>query len=135
MDKNFLIFENNKINIYEQNSENPIFTYEFYDETLSGLILFENIGYTYILSEKKLFKIIYNNRYKFFDNEILFSKNKIHYYKYNFSKKGNAQENLAYPLFEYKPEDIWNAYCNNLNIEQMIFPDDEINKDLNEENE
>ena len=134
-DKNFLIFENNRINIYEQNSENPIFTYEFYDETLSGLILFENIGYTYILSENKLFKIIYNDRYKFFDNEILFSKNKIHYYKYNFSKKGNLQENLAYPLFEYKPEDIWNAYCNNLNIEQMVFPEDETNKDVNEENE
>ena len=138
-DKNFIIFENNRIKIYEQNSETPIFTYEFYDETLSGLIILENIGYTYILSEKKLFKIIYNDRYKFFDNEILFSKNKIHYYKYNFVKKGNIPENMTYPLFEYKPEDIWNAYCNNLNIEQMKFPEDEYNEfgfmQKNEENE
>ena len=135
-DKNFIIFENNRINIYEQNCEKPIFTYEFYDETLSGLIIFENIGYTYILSEKKLFKIIYNDRYKLFDNEILFSKNKIHYYKYNnIYKKGILQENLTYPLFEYKPEDIWNAYCNNLNIELMKFPEDEDNENFFKGNE
>ena len=123
-DKNFLIFENNSINIYEQNSDYPIFTYEFFDETLSCLIIFENIGYTYILTEKKLFKIIYNDRYKIFDNEILFTKNKIHYYKYNYYKKGNSPDNLVYPLFEYKPEDIWNAYCNNLTIAPIKFPEE-----------
>ena len=134
-DKNLIIFENNRINIYEQNCENPIFTYEFYDETLSSLIIFENIGFTYILSDKRLFKIIYNDRYKLFDNEILFSKNKIHYYKYKANKKGNNQENLIYPLFEYKPEDIWNAYCNNLNIELMKFPEDEYNETFLKKNE
>ena len=123
-DKNLLIFEKNLINIYEQNSEYPIFTYEFFDETLSSLVTFDNIGYTYILTEKKLFKIIYNDRYKFFDNDILFTKNKIHYYKYNYYKKGISQENLSYPLFELKPEDVWNAYCNNLNIKPIKFTDD-----------
>ena len=123
-DKNLIIFEKKSINIYEQNYNYPIFTYEFFDETLSSLIIFEDIGYTFILTDTKLFKIIYNDRYKLFDNEILLTNNKIHYYKYNHIKKGNAQDNFMFPSFEYKPEDVWNAYCKNLNIEQIKFPED-----------
>ena len=137
-DKNLLILENNSINIYEENYTYPIFSYEFYDETLTSLMIFENIGYTFILTEKKLFKIIYNDRYKLFDNDILFTKNKIHYYKYYYYKKANSQDTFSYPSFEYKPEDIWNAYCKNLNIPVIKFPeenfwDDSIEKDEEEE--
>jgi len=139
-DKNLLIFENNSINIYEENNAYPIFSYEFFDETLSSLMIFENLGYTFILTEKKLFKIIYNDRYKLFDNDILFLKNKIHYYKYYYYKKGNSQDNFAYPCFEYKPEDVWNAYCKNLNIPLIKFPEenfwnDSIERDEEEEEE
>ena len=123
-DKNLIIFEKNFIYMYEPNLEHPVFTYEFYDETLSALMTFENIGYAYILTDKKLFKIIKNVRYKPYDNDILFSKNIIHYYKYNYTKKTNISENLSYPLFEYKPEDIWNAYCNNLNIKPIVFEEE-----------
>ena len=132
-DKNLLIFENNLINIYEQNFDYPIFSYEFFDETLSSLIIFEDIGYSFILTEKKLFKIIYNDRYKLFDNNILFTNNKIHYYKNN--KKGNPQDNFIFPSFEYKPEDVWNAYCKNLNIPEIKFPEDNFWSDSMEKEE
>ena len=125
-DKNLIIGENNIIHIYEENLNNPVFTYEFFQESLSSLIIIDGIACTFILTGKKLFKIIYNQRYKLFSNEMLFSKNKIHYYKYNYNMKKNNQtfENYGkpiYPLFEFKPEDIWNGYCNNLNIPPINY--------------
>ena len=127
-DKNFLIGEKNVIHIYEENINYPVFTYEFFQENLSSLIILDGLGCTFILSAKRLFKIIYNQRYKIFSNEMLFSRNKIHYYKYNYKIKrnnpNNDNEKLIFPLFEYKPEDVWNGYCNNLNIPQIIVNED-----------
>ena len=140
-DKNIIIFQNNMINIYEENFNYPIFSYEFFDETLSSLMILQNIGYTFILTEKKIFKVIYNDRYKLFDNTILFEKSKIHYYKYNYNKKGNPQENFIYPLFEYKPEDVWNGYCKNLGIplfkfdERNYYKNDSLDENEEEEEE
>ena len=128
-DKNLIIGEKNVIHIYEEYSNYPAYTYEFFEENLSSLIIIDGIGSTFVLSSKKLFKILYNSRYKIFSNKMLFSKNKIHYYKYNYNmKKSNHNndnnEKLIFPLFEYKPEDIWNSYCNNLNIVPILFKED-----------
>ena len=129
-DKNLVLGEKNVIHIYEENSDFPGYTYEFFQENLSSLIIIDGIGCTFILTGKKLFKIIYNPRYKLFSDKMLFTKNEIHYYKYNYNiKKNNSNsinenyEKPIFPLFEYKPEDIWNGYCNNLNIPQIIFPE------------
>jgi hypothetical protein len=69
------------------------------------------------LAKSKLFKIIFNTRYDLFSNEKIFKNDKIfiHDYKhdYKFDKK------TEFPIFEYKPEDIWNSYCICLNIEPI----------------
>ena len=134
-DKNLVIGEKNVIHIYDENTDFPVFTYEFFKESLTSLINIEGIGCTFLLTGKKLFKIIYNERYKLFNNDLLFSKNKIHYYKINYNTKKNNNDDkdkLIFPLFEYKPEDIWNAYCNNLDISPIKFKDD-IPDDIEEE--
>ena len=129
-DKNLVIGEKNVVHIYDENDENtnyPVFTYEFFQESLTLLINIEGIGCSFLLTGTKLFKIIYNQRYKLFSNDLLFSENKIHYYKINYSTKKNNNDNvdkLIFPLFEYKPEDIWNAYCNNLDISPIKFKED-----------
>ncbi len=138
-DKNLILAEKNVVHIYEENINFPVYTYEFFQENLSSLIILDGIGCTFILTSKKLFKIIYNQRYKIFSNEILFSKNKIHYYNYNYNMKKNIpinsdNEKPIFPLFEYKPEDIWNGYCNNLNIPTFLFTDN-IYNDISEEKE
>ena len=137
--KNLVIGEKNVIHIYDENNDEntnfPAFTYEFFQESLTSLINIEGIGCTFLLTGTKLFKIIYNQRYKLFNNDLLFSKNKIHYYKINYNNKKNNNEDkdkLIFPLFEYKPEDIWNAYCNNLDISPIKFKDD-ISDDIEEE--
>ena len=143
-DKNLVLGEKNVIHIYEENSSFPAYTYEFFQENLSSLITIDGIGCTFILTGKKLFKIIYNPRYKLFSDKMLFSKNIIHYYKYNYNvRKNNPNQNNnenndkpIFPLFEYKPEDIWNGYCNNLNIPPLIFPENiyyKIGEDKEEE--
>ena len=138
-DKNLILGEKNVIHIYEENTNYPVYTYEFFQESLSALITLDGIGSTFILTGKKLFKIIYNHRYKIFSNEMLFTRNKIHYYKYNYSnlKKNTTVKDYdkpIFPLFEFKPEDIWNGYCNNLNIPPFIFTED-IYIDIEDEKE
>ena len=133
--KNLVIGEKNVIHIYDENTDFPVFTYEFFQESLTSLINIEGIGCIFLLTGKKLFKIIYNQRYKLFNNDFLFSKNKIHYYTINYNTKKNNNDDkdkLIFPLFEYKPEDIWNAYCNNLDISPIKFKGD-ISDDIEEE--
>ena len=121
------------MHIYSEESPYPIYTYEFFQEELSIFITFEGIGSTFLLSGNKLFKIIYNQRYELFSNEKIFNKDKITINYYQSNKK------LSYPVFEFKPENIWNAYCISLGLEKIDFIDDEedenigiiINKDEN----
>ena len=129
-DKNLILGEKNVIHIYEENTDKPVYIYDFFQETLSTLIYLDGLGCTFLLTGKKLFKILYNHRYKLFSDEMLFTRNDIHYYKYNYHLKknnSNVQDNNKpiFPFFDYNPEDIWNGYCNNLDIPQMIF-----NKDI-----
>ena len=110
---NLFIGDKNKIHIYSEGEQYPIYTYDFYNETLSILLSFDGLGSAFLLTGTKLFKIIYDNRYKLFSNENIFKNDMIFIHDYKFEKK------MGYPVFEYKPEDIWNSYCFSLGIQPV----------------
>ena len=126
---NLIICDKNKMHIYSQESQKPIYTYEFYKEDLSCFIIIEGLGSTFLLTGNKLFKIIYNQRYSLFSDEKVFNnlKTNISYYK--------ANKKLSFPIFEFQPEDIWKAYCSSLGLEKTEFNEEEIlNKNSEEIN-
>ena len=110
---NLIIGDKNKLHIYDEKDSLPIYTYEFFNETLSSFFSFEGLGSTFLLTGTKLFKIIYNPRYDVFSNENIFKNNKVFIHDYKFEKK------MGFPIFEYKPEDIWNSYCVCLGLEPI----------------
>ena len=116
---NLIICEKNKMHIYSENGQYPIYTYDFFEEELSIFITFEGIGSTFLLTGNKLFKIIYNQRYELFSNEKIFNNEKITINYYQSNKK------LSFPVFEFNPENIWNAYCISLGLEQIEFKEKE----------
>ena len=114
---NLIIGDKNKIHIYSDKEQYPIYAYEFFNETLSSLFSFEGLGSTFLLTGTKLFKIIFNTRYNLFSNENIFKNDKIFIHDYKYEKK------MGFPVFEYKPEDIWNSYCLCLGIEPIKHTD------------
>jgi FtsZ-interacting cell division protein YlmF len=42
---------------------------------------------------------------------------------------------MIYPLFEYKPEDVWNGYCKNLGIPLITFNEKNFKNDSYEDDE
>ena len=119
---NLIIGDKNKIHIYSENQQLPIYTYEFYSETLSTLLSFEGLGSTFLLTGTKLFKIIYDTRYNLFSNKKIFKNDTIFVHDYKYQKK------MGYPVFEYKPEDIWNSYCICLGIQPVANPQMDLRK-------
>ena len=75
--------------------------------------MFDGIASLFLLTNNKLFKIIFNQRFSQFNN-IDFEKLKIY----------QTPKNLPFPTFDYYPEDIWNIYENKLNL--LITKDNNI---------
>ena len=73
---NLIIGDKNKMHIYEDKDPFPIYTYEFFNETLSTFFSFEGLGSTFLLTGTKLFKIIFNTRYDLFSNKKIFKNDK-----------------------------------------------------------
>ena len=119
---NLIIGDKNKIHIYNETSIYPIYTYEFYNEVLCTLLLFDSLGSTFLLTNSKLFKIIFNTRYEIFSNEKIFKNDRIFIHDYKYEKK------MGFPTFEKKPEDIWNSYCVVLGIEPVYINPSELKK-------
>ena len=124
---NLILCDKNKMHIYSEENNLPIFTYEFYKEDLSTFISIEGIGSTFLLTGTKLFKIIYNQRYSIFSDEKIFNnwKSEINYYKTN--------KKLSFPVFEFQPENIWNAYCSSLGLDKIEFNEEILNNNNKEE--
>ena len=127
--KNLILAIDNKFRIYDLETNAPLYSYNFYKENIASFLLFDDIGATFLLTWTKVFKIIFNTRYK------VISENEI---KNNPKCPINAyqQENLNYPIFEDKPEDIWNSYCNKLEIDsndnrKYLYKDIKINNSIN----
>ena len=108
--KNLLIAIDNKIRIYDLETNEKLFSYDFYKENTASLLLFNDIGYTFLLTSTKIFKIIFTTRFKILSqNEIINNPRcKVNNYQ---------QEGMIYPLFEYNPEDVWNSYYSKLDID------------------
>ena len=117
---NLVLCDRYKMHIYSEESDFPVYTYEFYQEDLSIFITLEGIGCTFLLTGTKLFKITYNQRYALFSNDKIYKNDKvpINYYKYN--------KKLSYPVFEFQPENIWNSYCVSLGLEKIDFDEDNL---------
>ena len=107
--KNLILAIDNKFRIYDLETNVLLYKYNFYKENIICFLLFNNMGATFFLTWNKIFKIIFNNRYKIFSqNEIKNNpKSPINIYK---------PEGLNFPIFENNPEDIWNSYCSKLKI-------------------
>ena len=114
--KHLIFAIHNTFRIYDLYTKNMLYNYHFYKENISAFLLFEDIGATFLLTGTKIFKIIFNTRYKIFsENEIINNPNyKVNMYQF---------EGMNYPSFEYNPEDVWNSYCTKLGIETMLFKD------------
>ena len=120
---NLILCDTNKLHIYSENNNLPIYTYDFFEEDLSTSISIEGLGSTFLLSGNKLFKIIYNQRYDNFSDEKIL-KNSLKYFKTN--------KKLAFPIFEFDPQNIWNAYFTALGLDKIDFIE-EINHNNNQE--
>ena len=111
--RNLVFAGKNKIYIYDPITKKPCFSYEFYEENLNLFLMFDGIASLFLLTNNKLFKIIFNQRFSQFNN-IDFEKLKIY----------QTPKNLPFPTFDYYPEDIWNIYENKLNF--LITKDNNI---------
>ena len=110
--KHLILAIDNKFRIYDLDTNAPLYSYNFYKENIASFLIFEDIGATFLLTWTKVFKIIFNTRLKIFsENEIKNNPN---------CTFGSYQpEKMNYPIFEYKPEDIWNSYCSKLEIDSI----------------
>ena len=123
--KNLILAIDNKFRIYDLETNASLYSYNFYKENIAAFLLFDDIGATFLLTWTKVFKVIFNSRYD------IFSENEI---KNNPKSKVNPYqpESMNYPTFELIPEDIWNSYCNKLEIDSLdnkkyLFKDPKIN--------
>jgi hypothetical protein len=107
--KNLVIARDNKIHIYDLETNEKLFSYDFYKENIASLLLFNDIGYTFLLTSTKIFKIIFTTRFRILSQNEIINNPKCHVNIYE-------QEGMVYPLFEYNPEDVWNSYCSKLDI-------------------
>ena len=101
----------NKIRIYDLETNQNLLKYSFYKENIASFMLFENIGFTFMMTWNKIFKIIFTPRFEKFSEKKIINESKVPINNY----KSNGL--LTYPIFEYKPEDIWNSYYSNLELE------------------
>ena len=101
----------NKIRIYDLETNQNLLKYSFYKENIASFMLFENIGFTFIMTWNKIFKIIFTPRFEIFSEKRIINESKVPINNY----RPNGL--LIYPIFEYKPEDIWKSYYSNLEIE------------------
>ena len=108
--KNLLIAIDNKIRIYNLETNEKLFSYDFYKENTASLLLFNDIGYTFLLTSTKIFKIIFTTRFRILSQNGIINNP-------NCPVKNYQQEGMIYPLFEYNPEDVWNSYCSKLDID------------------
>ena len=100
----------NKIRIYDLETNQNLLKYSFYKENIASFMIFENIGFTFMMTWNKIFKIIFTPRFQIFSEKKIIYESKVPINNYQ-------QNGLNYPIFEYRPEDIWNSYCSNLEIE------------------
>ena len=109
--KNLILAIDNKFRIYDLETNVLLYKYNFYKENIICFLLFNKIGTTFFLTTNKIFKIIFNTRYRILsENEIKNNpKSPINAYK---------EEDLNFPIFENNPEDIWNSYCSKLEINE-----------------
>ena len=97
----------NKIRIYDLETNQNLFKYTFYKENINSFMLFNNLGFTFMMTWTKIFKIIFTTRLQLFSEKRIIHESKLPINSYE-------PNGLNYPLFEYRPEDIWNSYLNNL---------------------
>ena len=100
----------NKIRIFDLETNAPLYSYDFYKENIAAFLLFDDIGATFLLTWNKAFKIIFNTRYKIFSKDAIKNNPKSPLNPY-------LPGNIIYPIFEIRPEDVWNSYCNKLEID------------------
>ena len=102
----------NKIRIYDLETNKNLLKYSFYKENIASFMLFENIGFTFMVTWNKIFKIIFTPRFEIFSEKKIINESKVPIKNYE------RPDDLIYPIFEYRPEDIWNSYYTNLEIEK-----------------
>ena len=102
----------NNIRIYDLETNKNLLKYSFYKERINSFMLFNNLGFTFMMTWTKIFKIIFTTRLQIFSekNIINESKTPINVYEPN---------GLNYPLFENSPEDIWKSYYTNLELDSL----------------
>jgi len=108
--KNLIIANDNKIRIYDLETYEKLFSYDFYKENIASLLLFNDIGNTFLLTSTKIFKIIFTSRFRILTQNEIINNPKCQVNNY-------LQEGMSYPLFEFSPEDVWNSYCSKLDID------------------
>ena len=123
----------NKIRIYDLETNKNLYKYTFYKETITSFMLFQNLGFTFMMTWTKIFKIIFTTRLEIFSEKKIITESKIPINTYEPNR-------LNYPLFEYKPEDIWNSYYTNLeinmgNVKKGTFRKKDSPENKNEEKE
>ena len=101
----------NKIRIYDLETNKNLLKYTFYKENINSFMLFNNIGFTFMMTWNKIFKIIFTTRLQIFSEKKIIYESKVPVNCYQPNK-------INYPIFEYNPEDIWKSYYANLEIEQ-----------------
>ena len=97
----------NKIRIYDLDTNQNLLKYTFYKENINSFMLFNNLGFTFMMTGTKIFKIIFTSRLQIFSEKNIIYESKVPINSYE-------PNGLIYPLFEYNPEDIWNSYLHNL---------------------
>ena len=100
----------NKIRIYDLETNKNLLKYTFYKENICSFMLFHNIGFTFMMTWTKIFKIIFTSRLQIFSEKKIINESKVPINSYQ-------PNGLNYPIFEYSPEDIWNSYYANLEID------------------
>ena len=101
-----------KVRIYDLETNQNLLKYTFYKENIHSFMLFDNLGFTFMMTWTKIFKIIFTTRLQIFSEKNIILESKVPIKTY-------SPNDLNYPIFEYCPEDIWNSYCNNLGIDNV----------------
>ena len=102
----------NHVRIYDLYTNENLFKYTFYKEIINSFMIFNNIGFTFMMTWNKIFKIIFTTRLQIFSEKNIITEAKVNINTYEPS-------GLNYPIFENSPEDIWKSYYGNLNIDNL----------------
>ena len=100
----------NNIRIYNLETNQNLLKYTFYKENIISFMLFQNIGFTFMMTRDKILKIIFTTRLQMFSEKKIIQESKVTINNYE-------PNGLNYPIFEFRPEDVWNSYYTNLGIE------------------